>query len=157
MVGNVPISLMCSSVPEVQAGPAFGSVTVPTPTVAVALVTVASYFCVSARATATATLNSRSVRDPWSGVELELLGSLSTRLPLLAHPATTSAARKQATAANRDGTTLRRGDTTEWFHEQHERTSSRPSKPGPAAIGTSKSDTSRLTGGRSGARPAPSS
>jgi hypothetical protein len=117
MVGNVPISLMCSSVPEVQAGPTFGSITVPSPTVAVALVTVAAYFAISARATATATLNCPSVSEPCAGAELELPGSSSTRLALLAHPPSAIAASTQATAVTLAGTTLGRDRTTEWFHE----------------------------------------
>jgi len=118
MVGNAPMSLMCSNVPEVHAGPAFGSVTVPSPTVAVALVTVAAYFSISARATATATLNSPSVRDPCPGVELELLDSWGA---LLVQPPTAIAMSRQATAVTVDGTTLGRGGTAEWFHEKHER------------------------------------
>lgn len=73
----------------------FGSVSVPSPIVAVALVIVVASLFASARAIATATLISRSVSEPCPGVELEIFGSSSARLALLAHPPIAMVASRQ--------------------------------------------------------------
>lgn len=115
MVGNVPINLMYSSVPEVHAGPTFVCVSMPLPTVAVALVIVAAYLATAARAMATATANSLSVSEPCPDVELE-----DAPLTLPVHPLIEIVAARQAAIFDAAGTTLRRDGTCESFHETHE-------------------------------------
>jgi hypothetical protein len=86
----------------------------PAPIVAVALVIVAASLATSARAIATATLNSQSVSEPCAGVELE--GSPRPRFALLAQPLTAIAESRQAATLDAASTALRCGGITAWFH-----------------------------------------
>ena len=104
-------------------GPTFVSVSVPAPIVAVALVIVAASLATSARAIATATVNCPSVREPCLGVELE--ASSRARCALLAHPLIAIVATRQPAAIDAADTALRRGCTTESFHE-YSRTGAAP-------------------------------